>query len=104
MGKDAIYESILDPSSGISFDYEAWEIETRSGDEFFGVVVNGTDDELTIKDAQAIPTKIAVKDIARRRKATSSIMPAGLQMTMTTRDLVDLVEYLASLKARKPSN
>jgi putative heme-binding domain-containing protein len=104
LGKDAIYEAILDPSSGISFDYEAWEIETKSGDEFYGIVVNETAAEVTIKDAQAIPTKIAVKDIARRRKATSSIMPAGLQMTMSTQDLVDLVEYLASLRVKKSSN
>lgn len=100
LGKDALYESILDPSSGISFDYEAWEIETRSGDEFFGIIVNETAEAVTIKDAQAIPTRIAMKDIAMRRKGTSSIMPAGLQLTMSTQDLVDLVEYLSSRKAK----
>lgn len=103
LGKDALYEAILDPSSGISFDYEAWEIETRSGDEFFGIIVNETAEEVTIKDAQAIPTRIAVKEIARRRKGASSIMPAGLQMTMSTQELVDLVEYLFSRKAASPS-
>jgi hypothetical protein len=28
-------------------------------------------------------------------------MPAGLQQNMSTQDLVDLVEYLASLKSKK---
>jgi hypothetical protein len=31
-----------------------------------------------------------------------SIMPAGLQLTMSEQDLVDLVEFLSSLK--KPKN
>lgn len=104
LGKDALYEAILDPSSGISFDYEAWEIETRSGDEFFGIIVNETAAEVTIKDARAVPTRIAVKEIARRRKGASSIMPAGLQMTMSTQELVDLVEYLFSLKTASQQN
>lgn len=103
LGRDALYEAILDPNAGVSFDYEAWEIETHSGEEFFGILVNETATEVTIKDARAIPTRIAVKDIARREKGTVSIMPAGLQMTMSTQDLVDLVEFLSSLKAAPPT-
>ena len=30
-----------------------------------------------------------------------SLMPTGLQQTMSTQDLVDLVEYLSSLKEAK---
>ena len=39
-------------------------------------------------------------EIAKREKLPTSLMPAGLQALMSTQDLVDLVEYLASL--RKP--
>ena len=41
-------------------------------------------------------------DIAKRQKLTTSLMPVGLQLTMSTQELVDLVEYLASLKKAAP--
>ena len=98
LGKDALYESILDPSAGIAFGYETWQIDLKSGDEAYGLMVSETPDELTIKDAKAIITHVKKSDIASRRQLKTSLMPSGLQQTMSTQDLVDLVEYLASLK------
>jgi putative membrane-bound dehydrogenase-like protein len=98
LGKDALYEAILDPSAGIAFGYEAWQIALKSGDDALGIVVSDTDDELVIKDAKAITIHIKKSDILSRRKSKVSLMPANLQQTMSTQDLVDLVEYLSSLK------
>jgi len=98
LGKDALYEAILDPSAGIAFGYEAWQIELKSGDEAYGLIVSETADELIMKDVKAIPTRIKKSEIVKRQQLKTSIMPAGLQQTMSTQDLVDLVEYLSSLK------
>lgn len=98
LGKDALYEAILDPSAGIAFGYEAWQLELKSGDEAYGIIVSETSDELTIKDVKAIATHVKKSDITSRRQLKTSIMPAGLQQTMSTQDLVDLVEYLSALK------
>ena len=98
LGKDALYEAILDPSAGIAFGYEAWQINLKSGDEAYGIIVSETADEIVLKDAKAIATHIRKGDIASRRQSKTSLMPAGLQQTMSTQDLVDLVEYLSSLK------
>jgi len=98
LGKDAIYESILDPSVGISFGYEAWQLELKNGDEPYGFIASETADELAIKAVGGIVTRYKKSDIVRRQKQKLSIMPAGLQQTMTVQELVDLVEYLAGLK------
>jgi putative heme-binding domain-containing protein len=98
LGKDALYEAILDPSAGIAFGYENWRITLKSGDDLEGLVVSDTTDELIIKDAKAIPTHVKKSDILSRQKLKLSLMPAGLQQAMSTQDLVDLVEYLSSLK------
>ncbi len=100
LGKDALYESILDPSAGISFGYEAWQIELKNGDEAFGLIVSETADEVAVKTQNGIVTKHKKSAIAKQTKQTLSIMPAGLQQTMSTDDLVDLVEYLSTLKKR----
>ncbi|HTA29402.1 MAG TPA: PVC-type heme-binding CxxCH protein, partial [Candidatus Cybelea sp.] len=98
LGKDALYEAILDPSAGIAFGYEAWQITLKSGDDLIGLVVSDTADELILKDAKAIQTHIKKSDLLSRRQSKVSLMPSDLQQTMSTQDLVDLVEYLSSLK------
>jgi len=98
LGKDALYQAILDPSAGISFGYEAWSIELKNGDEAYGLITSETEDEITMKNQNGVVTKYKRQEIAKRQKSTTSIMPTGLQLTMSMQDLVDLVEYLASLK------
>jgi putative heme-binding domain-containing protein len=100
LGKDALYESILDPSAGISFGYETWQLELKNGDEAFGLIVSETADEVALKVAGGIVTRYPKSEIIKRQKQTLSIMPAGLQQTMTKEELVDLVEYLVSLKPK----
>ena len=102
LAKDAIYESIRDPSAGISFGYEAWQLDFKNGDDAFGLIVSETADELSLKAIGGIVTRYKKSELAHRSKQKLSIMPAGLEQTMSTEDLVDLVEYLSSLKKRAP--
>ena len=104
LGKDALYESIIDPSAGISFDYEAWQVNLKNGDEAFGLIISETADEITVKTQTGIVTSYKKIDIESRQKMTMSIMPAGLQQAMPVSDLVDLVEYLASLRTEQVAN
>jgi len=65
LGKDALYEAILEPSAGVSFGFEAWQINLLSGDEAYGLLANETADELAIKAVGGIVTrykKSAIKD------------------------------------------
>jgi putative heme-binding domain-containing protein len=100
LAKEALYESILDPSSGIAFGYEAWQIELKNGDEAFGLIPSETAEEVTVKTQTGISTRYKKSEIARRAQMKSSIMPQGLQAAMSQQDLVDLVEYLAGLKKK----
>ena len=98
LGKDALYEAILNPSAGISFGFEAWQVNLKNGDDAYGLVVSETAEELAIKAVGGIVTRFKKSDIASRAQQKLSIMPAGLQQAMTRQELVDLVEYLFSLK------
>ena len=102
LGKDAIYESILDPNAGISFGYEPWQLTLKSGDEAYGLVVSETTDEVALKAATGVVNRYKKSDVTKREQLKLSIMPAGLQQAMTQQEFVDLVEYLSSL--RKPTN
>jgi putative heme-binding domain-containing protein len=98
LGKDALYESILDPSAGISFGYEGWTVTLKEGDELYGLIASETADELTLKAVGGIVTRVKKSEVVSRRQSRLSIMPTGLHLGMTEQELVDLVEYLASLK------
>ena len=67
-------------------------------DEAFGLIASETADELAIKSQGGIITRYKKSDLAKREQQKLSIMPVGLQQTMTTQEFVDLVEYLSSLK------
>ena len=42
--------------------------------------------------------KFAKNQITKREKLKTSMMPSGLNQALSQQDLVDIVEYLASLK------
>ena len=98
LAKEALYESIIDPSAGISFGYEAHQVELKSGEEAYGLIVSETADELAIKNNTGVVTRYKKADVKSRQQMKLSIMPAGLVQAMKPEDLVDLIEYLGSLK------
>ena len=98
LGKDALYEAIIDPNAGISFGYEAWQLTLKTGDEAYGMIASETADEIALKAATGIVNRYKKSEIAGREQMKLSIMPAGLQQAMTVQELVDLVEYLSSLR------
>jgi putative heme-binding domain-containing protein len=98
LGKDALYESILDPSAGVSFGYESWLVILKSGDELFGIIASETETDLSIKAPGGVVSSYKKSEIEKRERQKLSVMPAGLQATMTVQEFVDLIEYLASLR------
>ncbi len=98
LSPEALYLSILDPSAGVSFDYESWLLRTLDGTVLTGIIVSQTEDVVTLKTAEAIVHQIARDDIEQMKKSPQSIMPADLQKQLKAQDLVDIVAYLATLK------
>jgi putative heme-binding domain-containing protein len=98
LSKEALYLSILDPSAGVSFNYETWLIRDLNGTILTGVLVSQTDTEVELKTAEAILHKLKKDDIEQMKKSPLSLMPADLQKQLKAQDLVDIVEYLTTLK------
>jgi putative membrane-bound dehydrogenase-like protein len=96
--KEAIYTSILYPSAGISMGFEGWVVSTKDGDDLDGMIASQTADGIVLKRAGGINTPIKKEDIKEKRQMKLSIMPENLQQQMTPQELVDLVEYLSTLK------
>lgn len=97
--KAQLYEAILYPSAAIEMGYEAWVVRTKSGEVFSGLKTEDTDDHITIKDTDAKYHDVQKTDIDKLVMQKLSLMPEGLNETMTKQDIVNLVEYLSTLKS-----
>jgi putative heme-binding domain-containing protein len=103
LGKDAIYESILSPNAGISMGFETTELKLKNGTVALGIIRSDTNESLVLALPGGVTNAFNKSDIASRTRLPTSMMPTGLQMLFTQQQLVDLVEYLSSLKAKNPA-
>jgi putative membrane-bound dehydrogenase-like protein len=99
--RQAMYESVLFPSAGISHNFETWAVATTDGNIVTGLLMSETADAIDIKNEKGVTTTIAIDDIEERRKLDVSLMPADLMKLMTVNDLVDIVEYMTTLQVRE---
>jgi putative membrane-bound dehydrogenase-like protein len=96
--RENLFESILYPSKAIADQYLTWNVETSNGLSLSGLLVEETPDHITLRDANGKDTRVRKDDVESRSKSQTSLMPNNLVVYLTTDDLVDLVEYLFSLK------
>ena len=100
LSREAMYLAILDPSASISHNYEQYVVLLDSGIVESGLLVNDSDDSITLRNTEGVDRIIPRDDIESLEKSPLSLMPAGLQQNLTQQQLVDLVEYLLSLKKK----
>lgn len=100
LGKDAMYEAVLYPSNGIEHNYATTSLTFADGNSALGIQVSETGEEIALKAIGGIVTRYKKGNITQRSTLKTSSMPSGLQAAMTQQELVDLVEYLVSLKKK----
>lgn len=97
--KVALYNSILFPDQGISFGYEGYRIELKDGTIAMGKIVSETEEKIDLQYMTSHQT-IDKAQVKTRVKMETSLMPGNLHTSMTQQQLVDLVEYLSTLRSK----
>lgn len=100
LAKEAIFESILNPNSGLSMGFETQLFTLKDNGIASGIVRSETKDQITVVLPGGATQNVAKNNIAKREKLTTSLMPVGLSNVLSQDDLINLVEYLASLKKK----
>ena len=100
LSRQAMIESIVYPSAGISHNYEAYILVTTSGTTLTGLITSETDDSISIKGDDALIRTFPKSEIEEKVKQKISLMPADLQKVMTAQEMIDVVEYLLTLKKK----
>ncbi len=94
-----LVEAILDPSREVAPQYEHHVFETKDGMAYSGVVVHHGLDGSPLVNAIGVGRKrLPISQITRHTTSPLSMMPPGLQNTMSVSDFRDLIAFLLTLK------
>jgi putative heme-binding domain-containing protein len=97
--RQRLIEAILDPSREVAPQYEQHMVETKAGAIYTAVLVHtGLEGTLTLNAVDAGRVRVRGADVARHEVSAQSLMPAGLEQTMTVEDFRDLLAWLLTLK------
>lgn len=98
--REDIIESIIEPNAKIDPKFVTTNVETNDGGAFTGFVAEETPEKLTLLVAGGLKQELKKSDLKKRESVKQSSMPEGLANGMSPTEFLDLVEFLASLKAK----
>jgi putative heme-binding domain-containing protein len=101
LASQAMFESILYPSAAISHNFETSVVVTDDGLSHSGILVGQSDTEVKLKDENGIIRAIPASSIEEQSHSDVSLMPSDIQKLLSAQDLVDVVEYMSTLKTKK---
>ena len=93
-----IIESLLDPSRTIAAGFQSQTVAMNDGRVLSGLKVSETADTLVLADNQGKKHSLRKADIEESQAHAGSVMPDGLEKTLTVDEFVDLVTFLTSEK------
>jgi putative membrane-bound dehydrogenase-like protein len=94
--RDALLIGILDPSGTIRPEFVSQTAVLNDGRVLTGLIVESTDDEITIVDAKQQKTTISRDEIDQLQPSETSLMPERLLETLAEQEVRDLFRYLQS--------
>ncbi|MEQ9408940.1 MAG: sulfatase-like hydrolase/transferase [Fuerstiella sp.] len=93
-----LLESIIFPSATIVRQYEPYTLVNTEGRTWSGLVIKDTSEVVTIQQSTGDPVTVKREDIEELVPATVSIMPKGLDETLTAGQIADLMAWLQTLR------
>jgi putative heme-binding domain-containing protein len=90
-----LLESVVFPSSSIVPEFRSYVVHTRDGRVTVGMIVRETSDAVYLRTAQLAEVRVARADVEEMSPSPTSVMPEGLEKTMSRQELSDLLEFLS---------
>ncbi|MFN7140370.1 MAG: HEAT repeat domain-containing protein, partial [Limisphaerales bacterium] len=91
---DVILLHIIVPEFEMMPTYTQYNVETRDGQSFSGILATETPSSVTLRQALGIEQVIQRADISSMSSSTLSLMPQELEQTMSRQELADLIAFL----------
>ncbi len=93
-----LLESVVFPSASFVRGYETYQVTTRGGKVYAGVLARESAEAITLVTTERAEVRIARAEIEVFEPGKVSIMPQGLDAQLTRDELRDLLAFLQSLR------
>ncbi len=93
-GDGELIVSILDPNREVSPNYLTYMVATVEGLVYSGVVVSETGTNITMRGVDKNEVTIPRDEIEEFQSSGQSLMPIGLEKTITPREMADLLAFI----------
>lgn len=96
-----LLEPLISPAKQIDPKYTMFALITTEGQVLSGILVERTDDEVTLnvlRDGQGTTVKVPLAQVEELIAQKQSLMPDNLLRDMTAQEAADLLDFLFSLK------
>jgi putative heme-binding domain-containing protein len=90
-----LLESIVFPSSTIAPEYRAFQATLRDGRVIVGLIIREAPGAIHFRTTDLSEVRVRRKDIDDMTPSNVSLMPEGLEKSMTRQELRDLLEFLS---------
>jgi putative membrane-bound dehydrogenase-like protein len=92
--KESILLHIVVPDYEIAPGFAASVVELKDGRVVLGIVISETDESITVRQQLGVEENILRSNIASLTASEHSLMPPGLEATMSKQDMADLLSFL----------
>jgi putative membrane-bound dehydrogenase-like protein len=99
---ESMFVAILDPNRAVEDKYVNYSISTKEGMQILGLISEESAGGITLRAADGSEQKLLRADIASMQSVGMSLMPEGLEATLTKQQLADLIAYLGNLGSPEP--
>ena len=90
----ALLADILDPNQAIDNNYVNYLVTLKSGKSLSGILAAETASSITLRRAEKQTDVVLRQDIEEIASSGVSLMPEGLEKTITVADMADLLDFL----------
>ncbi|HEY7326480.1 MAG TPA: PVC-type heme-binding CxxCH protein [Gemmataceae bacterium] len=91
---EMLLQDILSPNAAIDANYVNYIVTTKSGKEMTGIIAAETASSVTLRRAENQTDSVLRQDIEEVRSTGVSLMPEGLEKTITIEQMADLISFL----------
>jgi len=96
--KEGMWKAIAQPSEGISFGFEGWNVQLQDGTVYSGIISSRTKTDIELRMPGGLVQKLKASSVKSMEQMKSSMMPEGLTENMGIQEVADLMAYLEQLK------
>jgi putative heme-binding domain-containing protein len=91
---EMLLQDILNPNAAIDANYVNYIVTTKSGKEITGIIAAETASSITLRRAENQTDTVLRQDVDEIRSTGASLMPEGLEKTITHEQMADLISFL----------